>query len=250
MQTDLFSKGPGRGADAWSVELGGRVVHYSLTLSPKARKVWFKIGPDGTLEVVVPRRLPLRGLEDIIREKAGWILKNVPPETSGRHVSAVRFEHGAALPYLGTFYRLEVMPSASDESSAGFDGERIVARVPAPPAEDNVRKAVVGWLKLEALRHIKARLADLGKGFGYGRVTVKDQRTRWASCSASGNLSFNWRTVLAPPDVVDYLILHELAHLERPDHSRAFWRKVEKLCPDYRRHEAWLKNSGRALFSL
>jgi predicted metal-dependent hydrolase len=250
MQTDLFSKGPGQGPDAWSIELGGRTVHYLLTLSPKARKVWFKIGPDGTLEVVVPRKMPLRGLDDIIRQKSVWILKNVPDEAPGRHRSSVRFEHGAALPYLGTLYRLEVLNSASGEGSAGFDGERIVAHVPAPPRETDVRKAVVGWLKSEALRYIKARLSDLGKGFGYGRVTVKDQRTRWASCSASGNLSFNWRTVLAPPDVVDYLIIHELAHLERPDHSRAFWKKVELLCPDYRRQEAWLKNSGRALFSL
>ena len=84
-------------------------------------------------------------------------------------------------------------------------------------------------------------------GGSYERITIRDQKTRWGSCSAKGTLSFNWRLMLAPPAVLDYVVVHELCHLTHMDHSAAFWALVEQVCPDYRTHRKWLKEHGQEL---
>ena len=86
-------------------------------------------------------------------------------------------------------------------------------------------------------------------GVSYRRVVVRDQRTRWGSCSSRGTLSFNWRLALAPADVLDYVVVHELCHLREPNHSRRFWRAVERARPDYARHERWLRDHGWELLA-
>lgn len=84
-------------------------------------------------------------------------------------------------------------------------------------------------------------------GGEYHRITIRDQKTRWGSCSARGTLSFNWRLMLAPPAVLDYVVVHELCHLTHMDHSSAFWQAVADVCPDYRTHRKWLKDHGHEL---
>lgn len=84
-------------------------------------------------------------------------------------------------------------------------------------------------------------------GGSYNRITIRDQKTRWGSCSAKGTLSFNWRLMLAPPEILDYVVIHELCHLTYMDHSAAFWRKVESVCPGYRTARRWLKDHGHEL---
>ncbi|MFH1726754.1 MAG: M48 family metallopeptidase [Elusimicrobiota bacterium] len=98
---------------------------------------------------------------------------------------------------------------------------------------------------------LASRVEDWSRvmGVGYGKVRVKDQRTRWGSCSAKGNLNFNWRLTLAPPEVLDYVVVHELAHLLEMSHSRDFWRLVERWCPDHKAHRRWLRTRGRGLLS-
>ena len=84
-------------------------------------------------------------------------------------------------------------------------------------------------------------------GVRWRRISIKDQRTLWGSCSVRGNLNFNWRLVLAPPDVMDYVVIHELAHLREMNHSRRFWAIVAEFAPEYRRHRKWLHDNCRAL---
>ena len=84
-------------------------------------------------------------------------------------------------------------------------------------------------------------------GLSYNRVCIKDQRTLWGSCSTQGNLNFNWRVVMAPPDVLDYLVIHELAHLREMNHSRSFWREVSSFCPEYQSHRRWLREHSRSM---
>ena len=84
----------------------------------------------------------------------------------------------------------------------------------------------------------------------YGRITIRDQKTRWGSCSAAGNLNFNWRLVMAPGEVLDYVVIHELAHRREMNHSAAFWNIVESEMPDYRRHREWLKKNGGFLMEI
>lgn len=84
-------------------------------------------------------------------------------------------------------------------------------------------------------------------GVSYGTITIRDQKTRWGSCSSKGNLSFNWRLILAPPQVLDYVVVHELCHRKEMNHSKQFWELVESVMPDYAVHRKWLKDNGNEL---
>jgi hypothetical protein len=111
------------------------------------------------------------------------------------------------------------------------------------------REHFTAWYKLQARQLIEERVRYFAARFGlhYSRVRITSARTRWGSCSSRGTLSFTWRLVMAPPAAIDYVVVHELAHLLVRNHSPAFWRKLEELLPDYRPPQQWLKQNGHLL---
>ena len=120
---------------------------------------------------------------------------------------------------------------------------------PVPDLTDTQRAALEKRY-IEAARDYFPKRAAYFQPFTGGsfeRITIRDQKTRWGSCSARGTLSFNWRLMLAPPAVLDYVVVHELCHLTHMNHSAAFWALVEEVCPDYRSHRKWLKDHGHEL---
>ena len=110
-------------------------------------------------------------------------------------------------------------------------------------------EALEAWYRRQARAEIEPRLdaATERAGVRYTKLSIRAQRTRWASCSSSGAMSFNWRLLLAPPEVLDYVVEHEVCHLSVHDHSRRFWNLLGKRVPDYREHERWLKRHGPSL---
>ena len=120
------------------------------------------------------------------------------------------------------------------------------ALVPFVP-DDAPLKAAVPAGDLRPLFRSRAEFFAPFLGVSFNRVSVKDQRSLWGSCSQQGNLNFSWRIALAPDPVLDYLVVHELAHRAQMNHSRAFWTLVERLCPAHRTHRRWLRKNGRAL---
>jgi predicted metal-dependent hydrolase len=124
-------------------------------------------------------------------------------------------------------------------------GELRVALGPDTPLED----ALEAWYRRRARTEIAPRLdAALARaGRSYTTLQIRGQRTRWASCSTTGTMSFNWRLLLAPGEILDYVVEHEVAHLDVQDHSQRFWRLVASRCPDWREHERWLRRHGHAL---
>ncbi len=109
-------------------------------------------------------------------------------------------------------------------------------------------KAAVPEEELVALFRSRCEFYAPFLGVTFNRVSVKDQRTLWGSCTPDGNLNFNWRLTMAPPAVLDYLVVHELAHRAQMNHSRRFWELVERLCPGHRTHRRWLRKNGNALY--
>jgi len=126
---------------------------------------------------------------------------------------------------------------------------RVPAMIAPGKVRDAARQAVENWLKAHARTHILRRVQELSGPMkvGYRSVVLKDTRSRWGSCSRIGNLNFNWRIVMAPPWIIDYLVIHELAHLREMNHSERFWRVVEGSCPDFRNHRTWLRHCGETL---
>jgi predicted metal-dependent hydrolase len=114
---------------------------------------------------------------------------------------------------------------------------------------DAVRMAIERWYRRQA-HHVFAERAEHWNarfGYNYGRIAIRDQKSRWGSCSRQGNLNFNWRLLLAPLAVLDYIVIHELAHLKEGNHSPRFWALVAGQCPDYRDQRAWLRQHGPEL---
>ena len=154
---------------------------------------------------------------------------------------------GGEVPYLGErlLLRVRVEPGRSRAHVARRGSE---LRVKLGPG-NRLLEALEGWYRRQARIEVAPRLdaAVAGAGRSYERLQIRGQRTRWASCSTSGAMSFNWRLLLAPAEILDYVVEHEVAHLDVQDHSARFWRLLGSRCPAWRRHEAWLRRHGHAL---
>ncbi len=119
----------------------------------------------------------------------------------------------------------------------------------ARPGEEALRDALERWYRRRARAEVEPRLDAVAAraGVAYSGLQIRGQRTRWASCSSTGAMSFNWRLLLAPSEILDYVIEHEVAHLEVHDHSERFWTLLGSRVPEYREHEAWLRRHGQSL---
>ena len=173
-----------------------------------------------------------------VRELRPWIERRVSELERARAAVAAR---GDAVPYLGTSLRLV---SEAGRRRAHRHGDELLV-----PAGDERRGALERWYRRAARAEIEGRLerACGQTGGYYSKLTIRGQRTRWASCSPGGAMSFNWRLLLAPEAVLDYVVWHEVCHLEVLDHSPRFWALVARWCPDYRAHASWLRRNGATL---
>jgi predicted metal-dependent hydrolase len=230
-------------------------IPYRIRRSERARRARILVDGDG-VEVVVPRRFPLREVEPFVEEKRAWIERTLKRlRETVAELPAARVEDGGLVPYLGENLRLAVRvePGRRREHVARR-GDVLRVALPADaerllPADGALRKALEHWYRKRARAEVAPRLdaACARAGSSYTRLQIRGQRTRWASCSSSGAMSFNWRLLLAPAEILDYVVEHEVAHLELLDHSPRFWRLLASRSPDWREHEAWLRRHGHAL---
>ncbi|GAC1319044.1 MAG: SprT family zinc-dependent metalloprotease [Thermoleophilaceae bacterium] len=224
-------------------------VPYSVRRSDRARHARIVVDQGG-VEVVVPRRMALRHVEPFVRRKQPWIERTLRRlREAERTVAGVALEDGGSVPYLGTRLDLRVRTDPHRvRAHVARRGETLHVSV-ASPAVDVVAQVIEGWYRRRARVEVARRLdrATARAGSRYTRLSIRGQRTRWASCSSTGAMSFNWRLLLAPEEILDYVVEHEVAHLEVLDHSRRFWSLLERRCPSYREHERWLRRNGPGL---
>ena len=224
-------------------------IPHSVRRSGRARHARVVVSPDG-VELVVPERMPLRRALPLIDEKRPWIERTLRRmRDAERAVPAPRLEHGGTLPYLGRELRLRVhVEEGRIRPHVARRGDAVLARV-GEPGPEALHTALERWYRRRAREEVAARLdaATARAGATYRRLSIRGQRTRWASCSPDGSISFNWRLLLAPEPILDYVVEHEVAHLEVLDHSPRYWRLLAERCPDYREHERWLRRNGPAL---
>jgi predicted metal-dependent hydrolase len=224
-------------------------IPYKIRRSDRARHARIVVDASG-VEVVVPRRMALRHVEPFVREKGPWIERTLRRyREAERALPVAVLETGGSVPYLGQelLLRVSVEPGRVRDHVARR-GDVLHVKV-GEPGEHSVRYALERWYRKRARIEVAARLdaATRRAGTSYTRLTIRGQRTRWASCSSNGAMSFNWRLLLAPAAILDYVVEHEVAHLEVLDHSPRFWRLLASRCPDYKQHERWLKRNGAAL---
>jgi predicted metal-dependent hydrolase len=209
----------------------------------RRRTISLEITKEATLIVRAPLRAPERVIDQFIREKQDWIERKLADARSRPKAPHRQFANGELFLFLGKTYALEVLHG----SDAGISlGEKFfVGESRLPECRDLLR----AWYAQRAMDIFPARVAGFAAILDYRpkKIRVSDTRRRWASCSTSGTLSFCWRLVLAPPEVIDYVIVHELVHMRQPDHSPRFWEKVGRAMPRYKEHREWLRTHERML---
>jgi len=227
------------------VTLAGRTVPYTVTISHRARQPRLIVAPGTGLRVVAPLGYDRNRLLNFIRQRQGWILTHLDRFAALPAASAAA-PLPAEIAFLGTVHAVGVAVAPGRRATVVHEGQRFAVTVPEAAM---ARPALEAWLRAAArfaiAAHVASRAGEMG--LTYGRVTIRDQKTRWGSCSRAGNLNFNWRLVLAPTAVLDYVVVHELAHRVEMNHSARFWRVVARYCPMYTLHRSWLRKQGTTL---
>lgn len=218
-------------------------IEINKLVRSKRRTIALIVERDGSLTVRAPRRAAVVDIQSFILEKQEWIIRTRERFTSLVEVPKREYKDGDKFLFLGSTYGLTLVkpqrPALKFEngftlgSTVQSSGERFFTQ----------------WYKEQAYKVIADRVRVFSDQYGFvpKQVKISSARTRWGSCSPDGTLNFTWRLVMAPLDVIDYVVVHELAHLRVKDHSRRFWREVEKIMPEYKDRRKWLRVHGETL---
>jgi predicted metal-dependent hydrolase len=217
--------------------MAGSPFEFRVRRSPRARRVRVSVDGSGEVEVVLPKRAPERAAAQAVRELTPWIERR--RRTLARAAAELARPEGT-VPFLGQ--DLALVPQPGRERVHRRGDELLVPKRDAAAALER-------WYRRQARAEIAPRLdaATARAGTSYTGLTIRGQKTRWASCSTTGHMSFNWRLLLAPEAVLDYVVEHEVCHLERMDHSPRFWALLESRVPDWREPARWLRRYGPTL---
>lgn len=224
------------------IAVTGREVRYRLVRRPGMRTIRLTLTEEG-LKVSCPPRVPLREVEETIRAREPWLRRHAHLLDP---VPEPLLVDGSLLPLMGGEVELGLVPSRRNAWRFRDEDARLTVSVADPGDVDRV---VEHWYRAMALRWLGetaiARAPDLG--VPVPRLTIRDTRSRWGSCSSRAGVSLSWRLVMAPPEIADYVVVHELAHLREMSHSPAFWEIVRSVIPGYESSRAWLRHYGDEL---
>jgi len=214
-------------------------MEYKL-IRKKRKTLAIKISLEGDVLVYAPHRATLGSIESLLTEKEEWVRR-----TRARILEGLNQERDK-VPFLGRKYNMNVIEGARKKAGVDFDGSEF--RVYCGAAGD-VKATLDGWYKEELLRIVTLRIGELSAAMGVkpNRIGVRAQKTIWGSCSYDNNISINLKLALAPPEIIDYILVHELCHIKHKNHSSEFWLAVESVIPDYRQRRCWLKEHGYSL---
>lgn len=206
----------------------------------RARRYLLRLRSDGIARVTIPRRGSLRQAQTFVDDHKAWLLQQFL-KWQARPKLSREWGAGTEFFFRGEQVRLEM---SQNGRFVVFAGERIILR-----AGKSIRKQVESHLLRIAQRELPGQAMTLARQHDcvVARVSVRNQSSRWGSCSVRGTISLNWRLIQMPPTVKDYIILHELMHTKEMNHSQRFWARVAQVCPDYETQERWLKANGLAL---
>jgi len=206
---------------------------------------------DGSILVRAPKWVDDSQVRDIVEEKLAWIYRAL---AEWRDLNATRvlreFKPGEGFLYLGRAYRLQLV---GDENAAGLslrNGRFCLPRALVEQGEPaHAKVAFQDFYEAKGRERLPARVAYYAPKVGVdpNSVVVRELGNRWASCSHTGDIAFHWKCMMAPPTIIDYLVVHELCHFHHRDHTLAFWNEVDKVLPAYRERKEWLRRFGAGL---
>ena len=224
--------------------LQGVRVAFRLERS-RRRTLGFLVGPDG-LVVRSPSWVPLREVDAAVQEKAAWIvtkLQQARQRQTEQFQQAIEWTHGAAVPFLGRTVQLCVLERGARPDALPED--TLPVSVPPGATTTQVREAAESWLKKQARALFEQRLHHFAPllGVRWQKMSLSSASTRWGSARSDGHIRLNWRLIHLPISQIDYVVVHELAHLREMNHSPRFWETVGEVMPDYAQRRQALKQS-------
>ena len=237
-----------------TIEHDGRRIEYTVIRSARRKKtIEITLDPQDGVIVRSPARTPLREIADLVHKRAAWILTRATEDIL--HPKPRRYTDGETLLYLGEEFPIVTSMSAAPIVAVSLQHDAFHISTPADiPEDERIEKSRIAlerWYRREANRLLPEIVARWQSRVGRKKpsfVQVRSQRRRWGSCSSDGSIRLNWRIIMAEPALIDYVVVHELAHLAVMDHSPRYWKRVERALPDYRARRKRLNQVGLHLW--
>jgi predicted metal-dependent hydrolase len=233
----------------YEIILGEKVVPYTLKRSSVARLVWLKIQRTTGLTVTVPRTYQIKQISAYLRANSAWILRHLAKyEADSSKPPEIQIPPADTILYLGKPLTISTVLSHVDLPVVRLENSKLIIDVDGS-GKNLAPLALELWMREQARQLIvdKAKHFSQIIGVAYHRISIRDQKSRWGSCSHLKNLNFNWRLIMAPEAVIDYVIIHELCHLKEMNHSKTFWSVVAWYCPKWREDRQWLNKHSKEL---
>lgn len=218
---------------------GDPPVEITVRQRAQARRMSLRVGhPEGRVTLSIPTRLEEAVALAFLREKEPWLRRAL-----ARMPERVQIAPGCQVPVRGRMHSVQTGPGRQIRIAES------ALLLPRDPSGRRSGPRLAAWLKTQAQADLGAACARHAAALGrpHGAIALRDTRSRWGSCSSAGRLMFSWRLVMAPPQVLDYVAAHEVAHLAEMNHSPAFWATVARLMPDYQAPRDWLRRNGHSL---
>ncbi len=237
-----------------TIKLQEQVIEYSIRESKRAKNINIRVDAKKGLELVYPVGVKKPTPKEILKIKEKWILSaldNLQAKEEKRFER--RYQQGETFQFLGDDITLNVIQKTRGQRiTVNLTRNTLDVSLPSdihPRDTDVIRDAVEKFYRNEAKAYIPDRTFEIADELGYkvNRIVIKNQKTRWGSCSNLNNLNFNLRLMMTPPEAIDYIIIHELCHITHMNHSKRFWNLVGKHCPDYKYWRKWFKENSRLL---
>ena len=216
-------------------------ISFSVNINKRAKRIILRVSDEGEVAVTVPRKRLEKDAIKLVQKKAGWILAH---QNRAKREIESRPKVIDEIQFLGNKYPVEILTASKVKLK--FLTNKFELHL-GDHNYETVRQELKKWYTKRAKEIIPNLIQNFGCSDRIRRITIRGQKTCWGSCSSKDNLNFNWRLMMAPLEVVNYIVAHELAHLEHLNHSEKFWQEVSSKCPDFRRHKYWLKQNGRLL---
>lgn len=238
------------------INFGTTKLHYSLYEQAR-NDVKISVDLVSGVMVYIPTGSNHDTVHNIIEGKAKWIYEKMEHLNEVKvNIATKEFVSGEKLPYLGRQYRLKVHREAINRFTFNFNQGKFIARVPSNWAQEKVQTtledSLIAWYRSKGIKKVQERASYYESLLGAEAksIQLKTQHKRWGTCTPEGNIYLNWRIVMAPIQVIDYVIVHELTHIRIPEHNQTFWKLVKSILPQYKESKEWLRIHGMELYCV
>lgn len=228
------------------IEFKNEIIEYTIEYK-KRKTVELKIDPTGVVRIKAPKGTDESVVLKILIKKGDWILKKIDEMfTKSKRIEKRSYEDGEEILFLGKLLKLTIYRRDLTKTNISIVNNELIISVPNKFEIEEISALVEKYYRKELKKIIDKRIGFYQNNFKIKpkNITIKSQKTRWGSCSSERNINFNWKLIMAPIEIIDYLIVHEMSHLVHMNHSKSFWSLVGKIMPDYKKRQNWLNENG------